>query len=298
MNKQIIDQYTKLVKHIKYNIKTPQDRFRLSQTIKILDILKKYPKPITSGAQLSTLPNVGMGTVKRIDEILKTGFLSEITPKDYKAYEELEQIFGIGKEKAKDLIENHNIKSIKQLKQAIKSKTITVPRDIILGLKYNNAIKQSIPRDEIDEFGKLLKARSIKATICGSYRRGKQSSNDIDILITGKSNNLRKIVETLRDIIVDDIDEGYNVKYMGFVKFMGKVRRLDIMYVPLESYYTALLHFTGSWGFNQKLRMVAIELGYTLNQYGLFKNGIAEKVASEKDVFDKLGMEYIEPKDR
>lgn len=308
MNSNIINQFSKLVKHIKYSSdKSTNNKFRLQQTIKILDILKKYNKQITSGEQLANIKGIGSGTVDRINEILKTGYLSEITNINTKAYEELESIFGIGKSLAKKLIEEHKITSIKQLKDAIKNKQITVSSHVLLGLKYNNTIKQMIPREELDKINKYLIniLPNITFEICGSYRRGKSMSSDIDILLTGKTNNLKQVIHILKEnkFIIEDIDTNYEVKYMGFAK-LTKIRRLDIMYVPCESYPFALLHYTGSGSFNQRMREVAKELGYMLNQYGLFvldKNGNKIKninAKDEKDIFDKLGMEYLEPKFR
>lgn len=306
MNSNIINQFNKLIKHIKYSSdNSTSNKFRLQQTIKILDILKKYNKEITSGEQLASIKGIGQGTVDRINEILKTGYLSEITNMNTKAYEELESIFGIGKSLAKTLIEDHKITSIKQLKDAIKNNKITVSSHVLLGLKYNNAIKQMIPREELDEINKYLHKllHNITFEICGSYRRGKNSSSDIDILLTGKTNNLRQVVDILKKskFIIEDIDINYEVKYMGFAK-LTNIRRLDIMYVPIESYPYALLHYTGSGSFNQRMREVAKELGYMLNQYGLYvldKNGNKIRNISakdEKDIFDQLGMEYLEPK--
>ena len=84
---------------------------------------------------------------------------------------------------------------------------------------------------------------------------------------------------------------------------IGPVRRIDIMYTPHNYYYTALLHFTGSGEFNRKLRDLAIELGYTLSQLGLYvvKNGKKVKqihIKSEQDIFEKLGLEYVPPDKR
>lgn len=307
MNTIIIDQFSKLVKHIKYSPdKSTSNKFRLKQTIKILEILKKYDKKITSGEQLKDIKGIGKGTIDRINEILDKGYLSEIVEdqENYKAYEELEQIFGIGKAYAKVLVEKHKIKSIKQLKDAIKQNKITVPHHVSLGLKYNNAIKQMIPREELDQINKYLKSIVGNYTfeICGSYRRGKSMSSDIDILLTSKTNVLKEFVNKLKsnNFIIEDLDENFEVKYMGFAKLLN-IRRIDIMYVPTESYPTALLHYTGSGLFNQKIREVAKELGYMLNQYGLYtlnKNGDKDKriiVKDEKDIFNKLGMEYLEP---
>ena len=86
---------------------------------------------------------------------------------------------------------------------------------------------------------------------------------------------------------------------MGFCKLKNKeVRRIDIRFVPFQSYYSALLYFTGSYQLNQEMRQIAKKLGYKLNEYGLYKNKKLIKVNSEKDIFDKLKMKYKEPKYR
>ena len=98
-------------------------------------------------------------------------------------------------------------------------------------------------------------------------------------------------------------DKDITTKYMGFCKLKkGKPMRIDIRYVSYKSYYPALLYFTGSGEYNKKMRGVAESLGYLLNEYGLYKlDGNKKKlinVKSEKDIFDKLGMEYLEPEKR
>jgi len=45
--------------------------------------------------------------------------------------------------------------------------------------------------------------------------------------------------------------------------------------------------------------MIANNYGYTLNEYGLYdENNKTIPVSSEKDIFDILGMEYVDPQFR
>lgn len=336
-NIKIIEEFEKLIKQIKFDIdhsKSKSDvitnQFRLRQIKNATDIIKKYPLEIKSGEQLKDIKGVGKGTISRINEIINKGFLSEIKietkeERYLKQIEELQEVFGIGRKTAYDLIINYNIKSVDQLKKAYNKGTIDLPYHVILGLKYYNVYQQKAPRTELDTIntyiGDVIKSIDSKGdlchVICGSYRRLKETSNDIDILLTHKkvktlldqkkqSNYLKILVKKLTEqgFILDDIDKDYEVKYMGYCKYKTHpVRRIDIMYIPYESYYTALLHFTGSGEFNRKMRDVAIELGYTLSQLGLYvvKNGKKTKrikITSEKEIFDNLGMEYIQPQNR
>jgi DNA polymerase/3'-5' exonuclease PolX len=117
------------------------------------------------------------------------------------------------------------------------------------------------------------------------------------------SNTLKKFISTLKKkyIITDDItSESVLSKYMGFCKYNNKTYRIDIRLVPLESYYTALIYFTGSYQLNTMMRLKAKKLGYKLNEYGLYKtkSDIPIMLNSEKDLFDILKIEYLEPQQR
>lgn len=46
-------------------------------------------------------------------------------------------------------------------------------------------------------------------------------------------------------------------------------RRIDIRIIPHDQYYCALLYFTGSDAFNRDMRTVALEKGFTLNEYSI-----------------------------
>jgi DNA polymerase beta len=56
--------------------------------------------------------------------------------------------------------------------------------------------------------------------------------------------------------------------------------------------------------FNQHMRKIALEKGYTLNEYSLRKIGAtgmpgkALKVTSEEDIFHYLGMDFKKPEER
>lgn len=338
-NKKIIEQLDMLIDQIKFDLDNSSKKefqinfYKLRQMKNIVNIIKNYDKEIKQGEDLKDIKGIGKGTINRINEILEKGRLSEIrVSKEHKKYldqiEELEQIIGIGRKKAYELVTKYGIKSIKDLKDKLEKKEIELNDIIRMGLKYYGVYREGIPRKEIDKINKLIQEevkkvdKKLDAIICGSYRRKKEISNDIDILLTheniktkldfkSKENYLLKFVKQLKNVgfLVDDLTfEDYESKYMGFCKLKSDnknqyyVRRIDIRYMPYNSYYTALLYFTGSRDFNTKLRNLAKELGFKLNEYGLFKiddkKKIKIKISSEKDIFDKLGMEYLPPEKR
>lgn len=336
-NKHIIDEFEKLIDQIKIEIDIAPssnvymtNNFRLKQISNALNIIKKYPKEITSGNDLKEIKGIGKGTINRIDEIIKTGKLSEIKLKKseekYSNYiQALMQIHGIGHSKAFELVTKYNIKSVDELKKAYNDGVIELNNVILTGLKYHDIYKENIPRAEIDNINIYLKGiaklidKDLSIIICGSYRRLKPTSNDIDVLITHPNiktklqlaeqlndNYLLQFIRKLKSdkFILDDLtDKDYTIKYMGYCKFDGNpVRRIDMRYIPFESYYTAQTYFTGDAKLNKRMRTVAEQLGYLLNEYGLYKlDGNKRKrikITSEKDIFDKLGMEYLPPEKR
>lgn len=306
-----------------------RNTFRLKSFNNFLKFLKKYPKEITSGKQLKGITNIGKGMIDRVDEILSKGTLKEIKKstekksKDIDKIESLTQIIGIGNSLAEKLIEQ-GIESADDLMKKVKSKKIEVNDKIKIGLKYHNLYKQQIPRKEMDKIADLLYDtleelfdEDAKGKICGSYRRGKSSSNDIDFLFVhkkiktkddlddGKNIYLAKFIKILHDtdFLVGDLADG-QTKYMGFCQLSTKydVRRIDIRLVPYYSYYSAILYFTGSGDFNKKMRIHARKEGYKLNEYGLYKLSKNKTtritIESEKDIFDELDMDYVKPVDR
>ena len=86
---------------------------------------------------------------------------------------------------------------------------------------------------------------------------------------------------------------------MGFCKYLNNpIRRIDIRLLPLQSFFTGYLYFTGSYEFNERMRGIAKRQGYKLNEYGLYKGNKFIQIYSEKDVFDILGMKYLNPEER
>jgi DNA polymerase/3'-5' exonuclease PolX len=337
MNKQIIYEFEKLVKQINFdlnNSKTNYEKnkhlFRLRQIKNAIKIIQKHKTKILDGNELKDVKGIGKGIIKRIDEIIRNGYLSEISL-DIKQditnniIDELEKVIGIGQKTANDFVKK-GIKSVNDLKKQVKNGIIQVNDEIKVGLKYHKKYNTEIPRGEIDKIDKYLQKiikridKDLKLVICGSYRRKKEISHDIDLLITHKdikknkqivnndNNYLIKLVEELKEdnFILDDITyKNYITKYMGFCKLKNNpIRRIDIRFFPINSYYTALIHFTGSGELNREMRQKATQLGYKLSEYGLFKilDGGSRykkiKINSEKDVFDKLNMVYLDPVDR
>jgi hypothetical protein len=152
----------------------------------------------------------------------------------------------------------------------------------------------------------------MKGTIVGSYRRGAETSGDIDMLITMdvekevQTKAFHSYVKTLRErgYMIEELSKG-DQKNLSIVRLTPELpaRRLDLLIIPAEQIAYALLYFTGSQGFNVAFRQEALKQGYTLNEHEMKLTGKVEakpvpQLSSEEEVFAFLGIKYKEPKDR
>jgi DNA polymerase (family 10) len=70
--------------------------------------------------------------------------------------------------------------------------------------------------------------------------------------------------------------------------------------LPPESYGAAMQYFTGSKNHNVSLRQRALKMGYTLNEYGLFRLDDNRRVAgaNEDEIYGELKLDSIPPEMR
>jgi DNA polymerase/3'-5' exonuclease PolX len=340
-NKSLFDEFVRYYKFIYSNYaksgkSTTENYYKLAAIKKTINIIANSKKNISSGEQLGKIKGIGEKTVNRVNEILNTGILSEIKEKENQidAVLVLSQIRGIGPVKASEFYDKYKIKTIKDLIKKEKEGKITLTREMKLGILYHPVLSTKIPHLFIMEFDNYIQNLILKlnsktnsnyiAVVCGSYRRKKTFSSDIDVLISNP--NLTKCDDTKKYLlpiiqlftkyfIVNNITENPNKHFQGYASLKNIIKnnskfdydfninkniiRIDIKIVPIQSFFTALMHYTGSGDFNQKTRIHAKSLGMLLNENGLFdSNNKPLKIDSENDIFKNLLLKYIPPEKR
>lgn len=324
--------------------KMPKKKLKTSNDIDfdIETILKKkgmYVKPENKLEQnifnLELIHGIGPKNAKKLAEL---GLTLELLRKDWdnmikknplNSILMLEQIKPIPDEYRLDdriVSQYHKRASIDLENRLSKTKHLKhLKHEQLVGLKYFEDIQKRIPRIQIEGIEKTLRYvcdkldKDLIFVICGSYRRGKETSGDVDMLLTHKKfikkdniekhgyNPLKKLVNILTKVgfLVDHLTIDGNHKYMGLCKLEGflTARRIDIRFVPYDCLAASMLYFTGSKNFNTEMRRHAISKGYTLNEYGLYKvskegtKTIKQIVPArtEKKLFDILNYKYLEP---
>ncbi|KAK4877994.1 hypothetical protein RN001_010500 [Aquatica leii] len=286
---------------------------------KAASVLAAHPTRIKSGKEARALNGVGDKISKKIDEFLQTGKLQKLenihNDASSTAINLLTRVSGIGPAKARQLVEA-GVQSIEDLRK----NTDKLNHHQLVGLKHFDDFEKKIPRDEIEEIEKILKAQlhnlspEYEVTICGSYRRGKPESGDIDALLTHPSyisgdnpkNRLETVVEALErcGLVTERLSLG-STKFMGACQLKNlPTRRLDIRLTPHDQYHCSVLYFTGSDLFNKDMRAHALEAGFTLNEYTLRPVGSTGvpgeplPITCEEDIFDFINFPYKTPNER
>lgn len=207
----------------------------------------------------------------------------------------LEHIAGLGDQKLELLSKGkypgipYKVTKLADIKKEDLSK---LPEEAYLTIKYTRG--KPYTRAEVERVGKeIIKRFGIDGELVGSYRRGKSSLNDIDILaISYVSIHPSEDVKMIRS---------GNVKTKFLYRPKGKKEffPVDIMFTTKERYPFALLHFTGSKEFNIHMSVHAIKMGMKLGSNGLYKGGkLVSGIKSEKDIFKALKKPYLSPSKR
>jgi len=272
------------------------------------DISGLYSKKGREG--LENIPGVGSRIADHIVEYIETGSVEEfrkIKKQTPRGASNIIKIRGLGPKKAKKLMDELDIQSIPDLKEAIKNQEIRKLEGF--GKKTEENLDKAISQYEKSHERMLLpKAMDLaeeiiaymeenttlkKIDYAGSLRRMKETIGDIDILVVASD------PEEVMDAFVnfENVDE---------VESRGKTRstiilqnggHVDLRVVPESSYGAALQYFTGSKDHNIELRNLALSKGYKLSEYGLFKEDSKKKIEGKKEdrIYGKLGLNFIPP---
>ena len=275
------------------------------------DIASNHPHRLASldEAGLREIPGIGKDLAARIRELSETGgtaFHRELLAEFPPTVLDLLHLQGVGPKTVATLYRELDIRTLDDLERAAADGRIRALRG--MGAKKEGLILKALEERKRHAGRHLLPAahgaaslladylrqRAPQATITpvGSLRRGCDTCGDLDLLASGADPSL-----------MDDF-VGYALveRVLGRGETKSSVLieggfQADLRLVPRESRGAALQYFTGSKTHNIALRDRAINLGFTLNEYGVFRTEDEVRVAgdTEEEVYAALGLEWIPP---
>uniref|UniRef100_A0A8C3DL01 DNA polymerase n=1 Tax=Corvus moneduloides TaxID=1196302 RepID=A0A8C3DL01_CORMO len=272
------------------------------------------------------IPGIGKRMAEKILEILESGHLRKLDhiSERVPVLELFSNIWGAGVKTAQMWYQQ----GFRTLDDIRTKATLTSQQAV--GLKHYTDFLERMPREEAAEIEQTVRQAALAlkpglvCVACGSYRRGKATCGDVDVLVThpdGQSHRgvFNKLLDSLRrsgfltDDLVSQEDNGDQKKYLGVCRLPGPAqrhRRLDIIVVPYQEFACALLYFTGSAHFNRSMRALAKTKGMSLSEHALssavvrgpggakVSSGHTLPTPTERDVFIQLGLPYREPSER
>jgi len=258
--------------------------------------------------ELKKISGVGKGIAEKIEEYIKTGKIKryqELRKKCPVDLEKLISIEGLGAKKIKVFYEELNIRNLKDLEKAAKAGKVgeldnfgkKSEQNILQAIKFVKAgdnkflLGKAIPivKEIINNLKKLPEVSNISSA--GSVRRMKEVIGDVDILVV--SSKPKKVI----DFFVK-MPNVVKIWAQGSTKSSVRLSNgldCDLRIVKKESFGSALQYFTGSKEHNISTRLIAKKKGLKLNEYGVYKNDKRIAGKNEKEVYQAIGLKYIEP---
>jgi len=296
-----------------------ESTFRLRAYRNGAKAIRDLPESITAiladpQRNLTDIPGIGDAISQKCRTLVQTGKIPQLEELRQEFPPELLQIMrvpGLGGKRAKTLYETLGIKSIEELRLAclqnkvrqIKGFAAKTEQAILSSLKLLESASNRILLSDADSLvealrSHLLKLKSIQQLeFAGSYRRGKETVGDLDILL----------VSAHPDEAMDCLQQFPRLQEViarGDTKMSIRVSnsfQVDMRVVPAESFGAALQYFTGSKEHNVEIRGRAKKMGLRINEYGVYREeDLDHPVAgtTEESVYAAVHLPWIPPEMR
>jgi DNA polymerase (family 10) len=307
-NKELADLFEKMADILEFKNENPFKISAYRKASRVLGDLTQDIQEITESGELKKVPGIGEGMAQKIEEYLKTGKISKYEEVKKGISDELismMEIPGMGPKTLSLIHKERKINNLSELEKAIEDgslidlpgmgekKAENIKRGIELLRQSKGRMNLGVAFPLAKRIVEALREKtgSKKIEWAGSLRRMRENIGDIDILATGP--NHEKIVHSFTHLPeVKEVLASGETKASVIVE--GGVQ-IDLRVVEEDSYGAALQYFTGSKGHNIHLRGIAKAKGIKINEYGVFKGEKRIGGKEEKDVYQVLGMDWIEP---
>lgn len=273
--------------------------------------LEEEVEILAKEGRLKGIPGVGESLRDKITELCKTGklpYLEELRSSFPSGLMQMLKIEGLGPKKTKMLWDELKIQNLAELEKACKDDKVAhlkgfgakTQQKILEGIvklsKTTGRVLVSDARIHATPLLETLRAhpKALRVELAGSTRRGRESVQDVDILVS--SDDPAAIMTTVA---------AYGASVIGSGTTKTSIRlesglQVDVRVVKPIEFGAAWAYFTGSKEFNIVLRGRALDRGLSLNEYQLtpIAGGDPVPCPTEEAVFAALDLEWIPPEMR
>lgn len=281
-----------------------EDPFRVRAFQRAAMAIEGREEPICGmpSDQLLAVPGIGPHLAAQVGELCagrESSLLLELQqsiPASVIALLELDQV---GPKTVHRLWHELGVSTIEDLEQAARAHRVSTLKGF--GAKKEEELLKAIARHRRST-GRMtrVQAEAVLAgvaalltdgtyTVAGSFRRGRSTIGDLDIVSTEAPAVVNPRLVAQADEVIDLGEKRTSVRFMG--------QRVDIRFCTPDQYGTMLMYLTGSKDFSIRLREIALSPGWRLNEYGIEERttGSLRTAATEEEIFSMLGMDPVPP---
>ena len=277
----------------------------------IRDLGESVADLILAGKDLTTIDGIGSTLAEKSAVLVKTGSLPQLEKLRLEVpptLRDIMQVPGVGAKKAMRLFQELQVFDLASLRAACEAGLVASLKGF--GDKTQQAILQNMQIAEkaaqrlmIDQADYLVERLRSHMSLCpavkrldfaGSYRRGKETIGDLDLLVISQT----------PDAVMDHFAKYSAIQEIiarGETKMSVRVTdsfQVDLRVVAEKSWGAALQYFTGSKEHNVHIRGLAKSKGMKINEYGVFDaNDETKMLAGENEerIYQLVGMPWVPP---
>ena len=273
----------------------------------IHDLPHELAALIDDGEDLVKLPGIGKELAKKIHEIIDSGHCRALTRLHRHLPHSLTELLalpGLGPKRVRTLYHELHIHTPAELHHAAEAGQLhalsgfgkKTESQLLELLEHHVRRPHRMIRAEAEGYVESLLAylqehpAVERAEAAGSFRRGRETVGDLDILV--QSDDGRTVADAF--VAYDEVE---SVVSHGKKKSSVRLHsglQVDLRVVPAESFGAALHYFTGNRAHNIALRREAQRHGLKVNEYGVFRGEERIGGESEAELFETIGYPYIE----
>ncbi len=265
-------------------------------------------RPVRDVEDLKELPHVGgtiAAVIRDLAEDRTPQLLADLLEEIPVGLVEVTRLPGVGPRTAGRLWRELDVTSVEELGELEEGRLASLKgfgkkseERILRAARVYNATERRMLLDEATALGEHVlgfirgRAECEEAELAGSLRRQKETIGDLDIVAA--SSDGKALADAFASApFVDEVLAHGPSKV--FIKCGGV--EVDLRIVEPAAYGSLLHHFTGSQAHNVVLRERAVKMGVNISEYGLAQAGTQryEPVASEAELYSRLGLSYIPP---
>ena len=261
------------------------------------------------------LPGIGKTLQEKIQALAETGSIpaaEKLRAKFPPGLVQITRVPGLGPKRARLLFEELGIDSPEALHQAAEQQRLRTVRG--LGAKFEESVLAGLAemkgRGE-GRSGRIVLSKALELGEVLAAALQERGGADTHVMLAGSARRLADSVKDL-DLVattprpealaaaLGELEQIEQVSSSGAAGARGRTHSglpVDLRIAAPDQLGNLLQHFTGSGRHNAALREAAVRRGLHVSEYGILddESGETLRCATEQEVYERLGLAYIEP---